>query len=168
MVYSAPASGGKTLVAEALLARALWRHDHTPRVALFVVPKRALADEKAAELARHFSGDGSYGWRVRVCHGEAEDARRAREGSKARKPPALIDDARADLRKQRKLAHKHGHSSAHDIVNMPESVDSDGLVEIPVIDYSETSGPDEVNCGVGPGCLSMAEADDNMPALAIA
>ena len=51
---------------------------------------------------------------------------------------------------------------------MPESVDSDGLVEIPVIDYSETSGPDEVNCGVGPGCLSMAEADDNMPALAIA
>ena len=97
LVYSAPASGGKTLVAEALLARALWRHDHTPRVALFVVPKRALADEKAAELARHFSGDGSYGWRVRVCHGEAEDARRAREGSKARKPPALIDDARCDL-----------------------------------------------------------------------
>ena len=73
------------------------RHDHTPRVALFVVPKRALADEKSAELARHFSGDGSYGWRVRVCHGEAEDARRAREGSKARKPPALIDDARCDL-----------------------------------------------------------------------
>ena len=57
----------------------------------------SAADEKAAELARHFSGDGSYGWRVRVCHGEAEDARRAREGSKARKPPALIDDARCDL-----------------------------------------------------------------------
>ena len=81
---------------------------------------------------------------------------------------ALIDDARADLRKQRKLAHKYGHSSVHDIVSMPESVDSDVLVEIPVIDYSETSGPDEVNCGLGPGCLSMAEADDNMPALAIA
>ena len=78
------------------------------------------------------------------------------------------DDALTDYRKQRKLAHKYGHSSVHDIVSMPESVDSDVLVEIPVIDYSETSGPDEVNCGLGPGCLSMAEADDNMPALAIA
>ena len=96
LVYSAPASGGKTLVAETLLARALWRHDHKSRVALFVVPKRALADEKAAELARHFSGDGSYGWRVRVCHGEAEDARRARD-PKAKRPPALIDDGHCDL-----------------------------------------------------------------------
>ncbi|CAN0182422.1 unnamed protein product, partial [Hapterophycus canaliculatus] len=44
LVYSAPTSGGKTLVAELLLLRALLKHSGT--MALVVVPYVALALEK--------------------------------------------------------------------------------------------------------------------------
>ena len=81
LVYSAPASGGKTLVAECA-PRALRRHDHTPRVAPFVAEARSGRDEKAAELARHFSGDGSYGWRV-MCVPRRGEKRRAGGGARA-------------------------------------------------------------------------------------
>lgn len=73
---------------------------------------------------------------------------------------ARIDDARADLKEQRKIAHVHGRSE-HDVVDVPASVVHFGEVDpddIPVVDGSEREVVD-VNCGVGAGCMSP-EADE--------
>ena len=98
LVYAAPASGGKTTVAELLIAKALWRR-RKRRVALYVVPLKSLVEEKVGQFAKLWSGDGSYGWRVRACHGDAEESRRARErgGRKRPRPPALVDDGDTDV-----------------------------------------------------------------------
>ncbi|KAH8070046.1 hypothetical protein JL721_5267 [Aureococcus anophagefferens] len=98
LVYAAPASGGKTTVAELLIAKALWRR-RKRRVALYVVPLKSLVEEKVGQFAKLWSGDGSYGWRVRACHGDAEESRRARErgGRKKPRPPALVDDGDTDV-----------------------------------------------------------------------
>ena len=77
---------------------------------------------------------------------------------------ARIDDARDDLKEQRRLAHVHAQS-AHDVENMPASVDPDDL---PVIDGRAVLELDVMNCGVDVGCLGVNEAYDNTPALAIA
>ena len=55
-----------TTVAELLLAKALWRR-RKRRVALYVVPLKSLVEEKVGQFAKLWSGDGSYGWRVRAC-----------------------------------------------------------------------------------------------------
>jgi len=55
LVYSAPTSGGKTLVAELLMVRAL-THAVESGTAMFVVPFIALAEEKARYFRRIWAG----------------------------------------------------------------------------------------------------------------
>lgn len=70
LVYSAPTSGGKTLVAELLMLRAL-THAVEGGTALFVVPFVALAEEKAGYFRRVWAG---VDLGVKAFHSDAVDA----------------------------------------------------------------------------------------------
>ncbi|KAJ1460281.1 hypothetical protein M885DRAFT_510104 [Pelagophyceae sp. CCMP2097] len=127
LVYSAPPSGGKTMVAEVLVAKALLpsagpsvsgrspaealgsdsKAPEVPpklaskRTALFVVPFVALAQEKARHFAERWSGDGSYGFRVRAVFGD-EVAKGSKVDAKAPRgkktlPILLADDYATDV-----------------------------------------------------------------------
>lgn len=69
LVYSAPTSGGKTMVAELLMLRALTLREEG--TALFVVPFIALAEEKARYFRRMW---GALNLGVKSFHSEAGDA----------------------------------------------------------------------------------------------
>lgn len=63
LVYSAPTSGGKSLVAEALAVRRLLQ---TGRTALVVLPYRALCEQKVAHFDRVLGGR----WPVKELYGQ--------------------------------------------------------------------------------------------------
>lgn len=57
LVVSAPTSGGKTLIAEILMLRAV-ANDPCRRKVLFILPYVSLCDEKAAKLSKLLSPMG--------------------------------------------------------------------------------------------------------------
>lgn len=65
LIYSAPTSGGKTLVAEILMYRRLCKTKKG--TILFVVPFKSLCDEKAAYFTSLWQGTGIS---VQAFHGE--------------------------------------------------------------------------------------------------
>ena len=85
LVFCAPTSGGKSLVAEVLLVKALMRRGRQGR-ALFVLPFHSLVNEKAKDLEKILApmyrkrtpGDGRSPVAVRAFAGETEGAPLAR------------------------------------------------------------------------------------------
>lgn len=67
LIYSAPTSGGKTLVAEILMIKAL---SQKGGAAIFVVPFVALAEEKAEYFSELLA---PLGHKVQACHGSGGD-----------------------------------------------------------------------------------------------
>ena len=77
-----------------------------------------------------------------------------------------IEDARADLKEQRSIAHVHGSARSpvqvHHVVNVPASVVRFAEVDPDDIPMVDGSAPREVvsNCGVGGGCMGADEGDE--------
>ncbi|KAL9642727.1 hypothetical protein ABK040_009805 [Willaertia magna] len=65
LIYSSPTSGGKTLVSEILMMR---RIIETQKKAIFILPFKAIIEEKVADLCEKFS---EVGWVANAYHSEA-------------------------------------------------------------------------------------------------